>query len=156
MPTQQLAARAHSAELAAAAEQMLASCWRGANRQAEAVNLGSLRLGHAPRPCIRVGWPGLGPARPRSPQPARRCLRIGSISRRCRCSALLLALVCPPQTRGRARGSSVRVCCKAELDDNSSRIHSGSTSKDFAAPCSQTLSMACPQQSRCTTFSHVF
>ena len=92
VPIRRLVARAHSAELAAAAEQMLASCWRGANRQAEPVDLGSLRLDHAPRPCIRVGWPGLGPARPRSPQPARRCLRIGSISRRCRCSALLLAL----------------------------------------------------------------
>ncbi len=64
VPTRRLAVRALSAAQAAAVEQMLASCWRGANRQAEPVVLGALRLDHSPRACIRVSWPGFAPQGP--------------------------------------------------------------------------------------------
>ena len=64
VPTRRLAVRALAAAQAAAAEQMLASCWRSSNRQAEPVVFGALRLGHAPRPSIRVSWPGFAPQGP--------------------------------------------------------------------------------------------
>ncbi len=63
-PTRRLAVHTLSAAQAAAVEQMLATCWRSSNRQAEPVVLGALRLGHAPRPCSRVSWNGSAPHGP--------------------------------------------------------------------------------------------
>ena len=65
VPTRRLAVRALAAAQAAEVEQMLAACWRGANWQAEPVVFGPHRLGHAPRPSIRVNWPGFAPQGPR-------------------------------------------------------------------------------------------